>query len=51
MRLGCGHIGVPQNLLDDFGRHAKAIEICTETSAKTMPSFPSAFELGAEHAT
>ena len=42
---------MPQNLLDDFGRHAKTIEICAETSAKTVPAFPTAIERGAQHAT
>ena len=51
MRLGRGDIGVPQDLLDDLGRHAKAIEVRTETSTKTVPAFPSAVELGAQHAT
>src|SRR5271157_17615 len=51
MRLGCGHIGVPQNLLDDLGRHAKTIEVRSETSAKPAPTFPSAVELGAQNAT
>jgi len=50
MRLDGRHIGVPKGLIEDFGWYAETIERCSETSAKTATTFPSAVKLGPQHA-